>query len=75
MTLADLKKGEKMRVASLKCSDDERNRFISMGLTKGKEITLRNQAPFGDPRIYTVMGYELTLRNKEAQKIMIEPIA
>ncbi|ABK44238.1 FeoA family protein [Magnetococcus marinus MC-1] len=72
MTLVELKKGTKVRVMDFKCSNEERSRFISMGLTPGKEITLRNQAPFGDPRVYTIMGYDLTLRNAEAEKILIE---
>ncbi|MEG3639364.1 FeoA family protein [Magnetococcus sp. PR-3] len=74
MTLADLQKGQNARIATLKGSDQERNRLIAMGLTSGKEVSLHHAAPFGDPRIYTIMGYDLSLRNREAKMIHIEPI-
>nr|CRH04352.1 Ferrous iron transporter, protein A [Candidatus Magnetococcus massalia] len=72
MTLADLKKGESVKVVALKGDNTVRQQLISMGLTVGKVISLRNSAPFGDPRIYNVMGYELSLRNRDAQKIQVE---
>ncbi|ABK44690.1 FeoA family protein [Magnetococcus marinus MC-1] len=74
MTLLELKKGHIARISGVHGSAEERNRFTSMGLIPGKQVMLRNQAPFGDPRIYVIMGYELSLRNKDAEKIKVEPL-
>ena len=49
-----------------------RRRLFDMGITPGAEIYLRKKAPFGDPLEIHVRGYELTLRNTEAQFIVCE---
>ncbi|MFN3077730.1 MAG: hypothetical protein ABT940_12800 [Alphaproteobacteria bacterium] len=28
-------------------------------------------APLGDPRAYTVLGYQITLRNSDAQQVVL----
>ncbi|MEO5367140.1 MAG: ferrous iron transport protein A [Magnetococcus sp. WYHC-3] len=72
MTLNQLEKGQTARIAGIEGDTVSQNRLISMGLVTGREISLRNKAPLGDPRIYAVMGYELTLRNQDAMKVQIQ---
>ncbi|WP_143814575.1 FeoA family protein [Magnetofaba australis] len=72
--LSELKFGVSAKITALQLDGVQRQRLLTMGLVIGKEIRLRNRAPFGDPRIYTIMGYDLTLRNKDAEKILIEPL-
>ena len=43
-----------------------------MGITPGVEIFLRKKAPLGDPIEITLRGYELTLRNNEANFVVME---
>ncbi|OSM07247.1 FeoA family protein [Magnetofaba australis] len=74
MKLTDLKQGQIAKITSLQMEGVNRQRLLTMGILVGKEIHLRNLAPFGDPRIYTVMDYDLTLRNADAEKIQVEPI-
>ena len=46
-----------------------RQHFLDMGVIPGAEITLIKFAPMGDPAEYRIHGYELTLRNADAEKI------
>ncbi|MEG0228985.1 MAG: FeoA domain-containing protein, partial [Oscillospiraceae bacterium] len=44
------------------------------GITPGTEIFVRKVAPLGDPIEIKIRGYELTLRKKEAEKIITQKI-
>ncbi len=43
-----------------------------MGLVPGTEITIQGRAPLYDPVALRVMGGTLTLRNNEADHIVVE---
>ena len=49
-----------------------KRRIMDMGITKGVEIYVRKVAPLGDPVEITVRGYELSLRNADAENIEVE---
>lgn len=49
-----------------------RRRLFDMGVTPGAEVYLRKRAPLGDPIEITLRGYELTLRNSEADVVTME---
>lgn len=49
-----------------------RRRLFDMGVTPGAELTMRKEAPLGDPIEITVRGYELTLRKTEAACVEAE---
>ncbi|MBQ9782474.1 MAG: ferrous iron transport protein A [Clostridia bacterium] len=51
-----------------------KRRLFDMGITPGVEIYLRKKAPLGDPIEITLRGYELTLRNSEAEFVVMEDI-
>lgn len=46
--------------------------LMDMGLTKGTKVQITKYAPLGDPIEIKVRNYELTLRKKEAEMILIE---
>jgi ferrous iron transport protein B len=48
-----------------------RQHFLDMGVIPGAEITLVKFAPMGDPAEFRIHGYELTLRNADAEKIEV----
>jgi ferrous iron transport protein A len=47
-------------------------RIREMGLVPGTEITVKQRAPLNDPVALRVMGGTLTLRNSEADYIVVE---
>lgn len=49
-----------------------RKRLFDMGITPGVEVFLRKKAPLGDPIEINIRGYELTLRKKEAEYVLID---
>ncbi len=51
-----------------------RSKLLSMGLTRGTPILVRNVAPLGDPVLVSVRGFELSLRRDEADALILEPL-
>lgn len=49
-----------------------RSKLLSMGLTRGTVIVVRNIAPFGDPIHISVRDFELSLRGDEADALILE---
>ena len=71
-TLKEVPVGETVTVAKLVGEGAVKRRIMDMGVTKGVSVFVRNVAPLGDPVEVTVCGYELTLRNGEAEHIVVE---
>jgi ferrous iron transport protein A len=72
ITLAELKPGQRGTVMRVGGTGAVRRRMMDMGLTAGTEVTAVRRAPLGDPIEFTVRGYNLSLRQNEAQSIQIE---
>ena len=49
-----------------------RRRLFDMGVTKGAKVKMTKVAPLGDPIQILIRGYDLTLRKKEANLVMVE---
>ncbi len=73
-TLDKFSIGEKGKVKIVKGEGKIKRRLFDMGITPGVEIFLRKTAPFGGPIEITLRGYELTLRNNEANFVVMEEI-
>lgn len=71
-TLDDLKLGQSGTVVRLGSSGALRRRIIDMGITPGAVVKKIKAAPFGDPIVIVVRGYELSLRISEAKQIYLE---
>ena len=71
LTLADLKTGETGTIRRIEGDDTARKRLISMGFVSGKTITMETHAPWGDPRIYSILGYRISIPNNQAKNILI----
>lgn len=63
--------GEKGIVKIVNGEGKIKRRLFDMGITPGVEIYLRKKAPLGDPIEITLRGYELTLRNSEAEFVVM----
>ncbi len=51
-----------------------KRRLFDMGITPGAKIYMRKKAPLGDPIEITVRDYELTLRQTEAECVLVEVV-
>lgn len=71
-TLDKFQIGEKGKVKIVLGEGRIKRRLFDMGITPGVEIFLRKKAPLGDPIEITLRGYELTLRNSEANFVVME---
>ena len=70
LTLADLLPGQTAEIVEVDSDDGAfKRRLASLGVIPGHVVSLDRSAPLGDPRIYSVMGYSLGLRNTEAQTV------
>jgi len=59
-------------IASIKAEGELGRRIRDMGLVPGKEIRIQGRAPLYDPVSLRIMGFTLTLRNNEADHILVE---
>ena len=74
VTLADVALGRTVLVQKIASDDTQfRQRLQSMGVVKGTQVAVDHTAPLGDPRVYALKGYRLTLRNAEARHILVTP--
>ena len=71
-TLDTLRIGETGLVMKVEGDKRIRRRLFDMGVTPGTKVYLKKKAPLGDPLEIKIRGYELTLRNSEAQLIILE---
>lgn len=70
-TLFDLKQGEKAIITKVRGRGAFRKRIMEMGFVVGKEVLVGKKAPLKNPIEYTIMGYNVSLRNSEANLIEI----
>ena len=71
MTLRDVSVGQTVKVTRLNGDGPVKRRIMDMGITKGVEVYVRKVAPLGDPVEITVRGYELSLRQADAEMIEV----
>jgi len=71
--LADLRPGEKARVAGIAavCRGPERRRFLDLGILPGTLIEAALASPSGNPTAYRVRGALIALRRDQANYIQI----
>lgn len=74
MAFKNLKKGMRVRIASIAGPAAEQARIQEMGLVEGTEFRVVKVAPFGDPVEIDVRGYRLCLRKADTLGILVEPI-
>lgn len=75
MVQINLRQMEKLQsgtITSVKVGGELGRRIREMGLVPGTEVTIQGRAPLNDPVALRVLGGTLTLRNNEADFIMVE---
>jgi ferrous iron transport protein A len=73
-TAAELRIGERARVARVDGMDEIAVRLLEMGLTPGVELELLGKAPLGDPLEFELRGYRLSVRIAEARRVAVSPL-
>lgn len=71
MRLSELNTGEKGIIVKVLGHGGFRKRIVEMGFIKGKTVEVLLNAPLKDPIKYKVLGYEISLRRREADMIEI----
>ena len=71
MSVIDLKPGVKGKINYLKGDDKLVKRLLALGFIEGTEIFFKNTAPFGDPVILNLRGFDLAIRKKDAKHIHV----
>ncbi len=74
IVLRQMKKGQSGIIASVKASGELGRRLMEMGLVPGTKIKIQGRAPLKDPVAIQVMDCTITLRNNEADHIVITPL-
>jgi ferrous iron transport protein A len=72
MNLREMKKNQSGTISSITATGELGRRIRDMGLVPGTSIWVQGRAPLYDPVALKVMGFTLTLRNSEADYIMVE---
>ena len=75
MKLSDIEIGGRAVIVKVAGHGGFRRRIVEMGFIKGKVVEVVNRAPLGDPIEYSVMGYNVSLRRSEAEKIEVITVA
>lgn len=72
ISLRHLKPGQQATVVKVKAVGELGRRVRDMGLVPGTPILVMGRAPLKDPVEIKLRGYNLTLRNSEADHILVE---
>lgn len=63
---------QKARITTIAASGEMGRRLRDMGLVPGTEVEVVGRAPLNDPVALRLRDFTLTLRNNEADWIMVE---
>lgn len=71
MNLSELKNGSTATIVGISGETAIIKRLVEMGFVKGREIKAIKNAPLRDPIEYELMGYSISLRREEAERVQI----
>jgi ferrous iron transport protein B len=74
MILSDLTTGQEALITGIYGDSNISRRLNEMGFIEGQKVKAIKSAPLKDPVEYSVMGYQLTIRRKDAAMIEVEPL-
>lgn len=72
LCLRALRVDQKARVSAITATGELGRRIRDMGLVPGTEITVVGKAPLRDPVALRLRDFTLTMRNNEADHIMVD---
>ena len=74
ISLRKLQLGQKAKVLRVAAEGELGRRIRDMGLSPGALVEVVGRAPLKDPVALRLMDFTLTLRNNEADYIMVAPL-
>jgi ferrous iron transport protein A len=74
LPLRQLAKKESARITAVTAEGEIGRRLRDMGLSPGTEVTIIGHAPLKDPVAIRLRNFTLTLRNNEADYILVEKL-
>ena len=72
VNLRTLKVGQKGKIAKIDAHGEVNQRIRDMGLIPGAPVAVVGKAPLKDPVALRLYGVTISLRNKEADHILVE---
>jgi ferrous iron transport protein A len=72
MSVFDLRPGEMGIIDNIVGDNRLAKRLLALGCIEGTEVTVKTAAPFGDPIIINLRGFNLAIRKKDAKNIYIK---
>ncbi len=72
LNLRKMKKNQTGVISAVLADGELGRRLRDMGLVTGTQIKVQGRAPLYDPVALRLMGFTLTLRNREADYIEVE---
>ena len=71
-SLSMLNPGQMGKVVSIKAPSELKRRLVALGFIRGANVSAVHSTLLGDPKSYQVCGSHISLRNKEAEQIIVE---
>ena len=65
--------GAQARVVSIAAQGSTRRRLLDLGLVPGTQVKTLRYSPSGDPTAYRIRGAVIALRQRETEKILVQP--
>jgi ferrous iron transport protein A len=72
MSISDLRPGQMAVIDNINGDIRFSKRLQALGCIEGTEVTVKTCAPFGDPIIINLRGFNLAIRKKDAKNIKIK---
>lgn len=75
--LSSLRHGAHARILAVseEHSTQLAHRLADLGMEPGRVVEVGRRAPMGDPTVYRVASYSLSLRRRDAALVLVEEIA
>jgi len=74
ISLRQLRVGQRARISRVNADGELGRRLRDMGLVPGTEVAVVGRAPLKDPVALRLRDFTLTLRNNEADHILVAPL-
>ena len=74
MTLADLEKGDRARITTVRAVSPSVQRLMIMGLVEGAELECLGASLGGDPVEYRLFGGAVSLRREDGRHFDVTPL-
>ena len=71
MTVCNMKIGQCAKIKDIGGDEKLKKRLLALGCLEGTSVCLTKKAPFGDPLVINIRGFDLAIRKKDAQNIEI----